>query len=303
MIECLLHGKLFWVNLKNPTPSDIDEVAREFDLSPTLTNDLSAPVPKNYAVLLDGYIKIAVDFPVVKRIDKDHPYEVKFLVSKEGLITVQYEEMEAIDRFRKNFEVVTTLNRAAKHITGSHIFFALLGELYNACSQKLDYVESIMSDIEAEIFNDNERQMVFRIAQTSKKIIAFRHTLFTHEDVHVEARPLFECVFKNGCAKDFDNVENVFDILRHRTNALFDTLDALSDTNFAMLTAKQNEIMKTLTIMAFITFPLTLFTSTFGMNTQTTPIIGQHGDFWIIVGIMIMATICFFIFFKYKKWM
>lgn len=303
MIERLDHGKLFWINLKNPTPSDIEEIGRAYNLSPALTSDLGTPVPKNYAMFIDACIKIAVDFPVVKRLDKDHPYEVKFLVLREGLITVQYEEMEAIDRFRKVFEMVTTLNRTAKHVTGAHLFFALLGELYNACSSKLDYIESIMSNVEAEIFNDNERQMVLRIAQTSKRIIAFRHTLLTHVDVHEEARPLFDLMFKNGYAKDFDNIEKIFGILRHRTNALFDTLDALSNTNFAMLTAKQNEIMKTLTIMAFITFPLTLFTSTFGMNTQTTPIIGSAGDFWIIVGIMVVATICFFAFFKYKRWM
>jgi Mg2+ and Co2+ transporter CorA len=42
-------------------------------------------------------------------------------------------------------------------------------------------------------------------------------------------------------------------------------------------------VMKNLTIMAFITFPLTLLSSLFGMNTHDTPIIGFKGDFWLIL--------------------
>jgi LPXTG-motif cell wall-anchored protein len=55
--------------------------------------------------------------------------------------------------------------------------------------------------------------------------------------------------------------------------------------------------------MAFITFPLTLLSSLFGMNVQSAPIIGSRGDFWIIVGIMIMGAIGFFTYFKRKGWM
>lgn len=56
------------------------------------------------------------------------------------------------------------------------------------------------------------------------------------------------------------------------------------------------------TILAFITFPLTLFTSMFGMNTKTTPLVGRDGDFWIILGAMTVISIGFFAYFRYRKW-
>ena len=91
-------------------------------------------------------------------------------------------------------------------------------------------------------------------------------------------------------------------MLIHRTNMLFETLSAIRDANGAMLNTKQNETIKTLTIMAFITFPLTLFSSMFGMNTTATPILGHPHDFWIIIDIMSGVTVFFFSFFKYKNW-
>jgi magnesium transporter len=61
--------------------------------------------------------------------------------------------------------------------------------------------------------------------------------------------------------------------------------------------------MKTLTIMAFVTFPLTLVSSIFGMNTHYLPIVGLPGDFWIVTGTMLALAICFFLYFKRKGWL
>ena len=85
--------------------------------------------------------------------------------------------------------------------------------------------------------------------------------------------------------------------------ALTSTFDNLRLTNDSLLETKQNSIMKVLTIISFITFPLMLFSSLFGMNTENTPIIGNGLDFWIIIGIMVAVSIVLLIFFKYKKWL
>jgi magnesium transporter len=303
MIERLISGKLTWVNLKNPIAEEVHEVAEEYDIPPSFVGDLLTPVPRNYAHEDDGFIKIAMDFPVVKRIDVEHPYEIKFIIGKQILVTVQYEEMEALDRFKKQFEVLTTLGKTSKKMLGMNLFLSLMNELYSTSSSKLDYVESALADIEAEIFNENERQMVGEIAKTNKRLIAYRHVLRAHEDVFFDAEPLFLKLYDGQYRADFENLRKSYMMLIHRTNTLFETLSAIRDANGAMLTTKQNETIKTLTIMAFITFPLTLFSSMFGMNTEGTPIIGHKYDFWIIVGIMWCVSIFFFSFFRYKKWL
>lgn len=305
MIERFREGKVSFVNIHNPTTEEIHEVMEECHIPPTLMNDVLTPIPRNYVTLLDGVIKMVVDFPVVKRIDVQHPYEVKFLITKNALVTIAYEEMEAIDRFKKQFEVMSVLDTRKKlknHPTSAHLFLALMSELYHTSATKLDYIHSILADIEAEIFNDNEKQMVVDIARTGKKLIAFRHVLRTHEDVLMNLRPLLGSIFKDVIHAELTDLNRTYYLLLSRTNSAFDTLNALRDTNMAMLTTKQNEIMKLFTIMAFITFPLTLFSSMFGMNTEATPIIGHNSDFWIIIGIMLTATVFFFSFFKYKKW-
>ncbi len=302
MVERLKQGTLRWFQLRNPSTEEVQTVLKELDISPMLMTDLTTPVPKNSAVSVDGVIKITLDFPVVKRIDVGHPYEVKFIISKNSLITVQYEEMEGIDRFKRQFEVATTLRKNQKRITGVDLFISIISNIYDSASTKLDYVESRLAEIEDEIFKDNEREMVSSISAVSKKLITFRHIIRSHEDIFREMQPFFIAQYGDTYTRDLQNIQGQFFMLQRHTNTLFETLTALRETNTAMLTTRQNEVIKNLTIMAFITFPLTLLSSMFGMNVTSAPIIGNNGDFWIIVGIMVLAVLAFFSFFKYKGW-
>lgn len=303
MIERFTQGKLVWMNLKNPTTEEVGSAMKELGISPILMTDLTTVVPKNTAIRSDGTIKITLDFPTIKRLEPNKQFEVKFLISKNSLLTVQYEEMEGIDRFKRQFEVTATLKRAQKHHTGGHLFFSLFGNLYESAASKLDYIESKLSDIEAEIFKNNEKHMVFEISMISKKLIAFRHVVHSHDDVFRDLAPLFEHVFGASLNQDLATIQRQYFVLKRRADAQYETLVALRETNTAMLNTKQNEIMKLFTIMAFTTFPLTLFSSMFGMNTEATPIVGHPADFWIIVSIMVTAMIGFFTFFKHKHWM
>jgi magnesium transporter len=303
MIERYSQGKLLWINLKEPTSDEIHEVIEECNIPPALMSDFSSPVPRSGITVQDSAVKITMDFPIVKRTDINFPHEIKFIVTKKYLITAHYEDMEALDRFKKEFEVVSTLHKGSKSATAAHLFVALLERIYEVTMNKLDYATSKLNDIEAEIFNQRERQMVLEISQISKRLIAFRQVIKTHDSILRDATPVFAKLFGASFSERMQNIHTTyFDIVR-RTTAIFETLGELRNTNSELLTTKQNEVMKTLTIMAFITFPLTLMTSVFSMNTTTTPIIGNTGDFWIILGLMSIATICFFVFFKYKKWM
>lgn len=303
MIERLRQGKLLWVNLKNPSSDEVQKVLRDMNIPPTLLSDLTTTVPKNSVQCVENTIKITLDFPVIKNLDIEHQFEVKFIISKNSLLTVQYEEMEAIDRFKRQFEVATTLRKTQKGITGAHLFVSLFSNLYDSSLSKLDYLESQLAAIESNIFKNNEKRMVFEIASISKHLIAFRHTIRGHEDVLLDLSQYMNDIYGEQFSHEMHQIQSQYSMIKHKANSQYETLSALRETNSAMLTTMQNEVIKKLTIMAFITFPLTLFSSMFGMNTTQTPIIGHAGDFWIIVAVMVTAALGFFAFFKRKGWM
>ena len=77
----------------------------------------------------------------------------------------------------------------------------------------------------------------------------------------------------------------------------------LRETNDSLLSTKQNETMKTLTILASVTFPLTLITGIFAMRTTHTPILDNPFDFEIVLGIMLIIVCCMYAFFRKKGWL
>lgn len=302
MIERYTHGKLRWINLKQPSTEEIRTAMIELDMPPLLMSDLSTPIPRNHATCMDSVIKIILDFPTVKVIDIAHPREIKFLIAKHSLLTVQYEEMSGFDHFKRQFEVAATLRKKQTEITGAHIFFSLLNTLYDSTYAKLDYIESLLKNIEMQLIENHKKNLIYEISDVSKKLIAFRHTLRGHEDVFREARPFFDTVYDQAFTTDIEHMHTQYFILIREAQTQFETLIALRESNTALIYTRQNEIMINLTMMAFVTFPLTLLSSLFAIEAVSTPIVGTEHDFWIIVSILFGVGVCFFLFFKRKNW-
>lgn len=305
MIQRFEDTGVTWVDLLSPSPEEIRTVMEEYNVPPELLGDLSGPVPRSETVAAEHAIKVTLDFPMVRRKNVDDvevAQEIKFLITKRTLLTVRYEEAAALHKFGKEFEVLSTLKRAGKGTHGGFLFIALMSALYDELSSKLDYVESRLGFIEQEMFQEHERKMVLEISRTSQTLLTFRQILFSHKEVLDVTEPLLLKMFEKAFSHHIDELEVYYQYLSRRVNALSASLQELRSTNDSLLSAKQNETMKKLTIMAFVTFPLTLVSSIFGMNTAQTPLIGHTYDFWIIIGIMTTIAACLFGYFKFKKW-
>ena len=80
-------------------------------------------------------------------------------------------------------------------------------------------------------------------------------------------------------------------------------LHELRETNNSLLSTKENETMRILTIMALLTFPLALLVSILEIDTVNNPIRHMPYDFWIILGIVIAVGASMYLYFKHKKWL
>lgn len=301
MIERYKQKNRTWIDIMNPSTEEIREVMEEALFPADFANDLTVMVPQSTTAYVKGSLKITLDFPIVRRTDINHPHEIKFIVTKTHLVTIHFEEIEALHRFGKEFEILCVLKNGKQASTTS-LFITMLNYLYDAMYIKLDYLDTKLKDVETEIFNEHEKEMVFELSQISRRLISFKQTIASHENAINRLRTGLGVAFGQTYQKNADNLENHYRHLTRQIYTLDHTLNDLRATNQALLSTKQNETMKIFTILAFITFPLTLFTSLFGMNTKTTPIVGEEGDFWIILGIMFFVSIFFFAYFKYKRW-
>ena len=68
-----------------------------------------------------------------------------------------------------------------------------------------------------------------------------------------------------------------------------------------MISHRQNDVLRILTIFSVIILPLTFITGIFGMNVDF-PGFGGREAFWVIIGVMAATLIGMVGFFRYKRW-
>ncbi|MBU4057378.1 hypothetical protein KJ828_00235, partial [Patescibacteria group bacterium] len=200
-------------------------------------------------------------------------------------------------------EVNSVLEKGEMGEHAGFLFYHMINRIYRFISDEIEYNSAKLKKIEEDIFKGKEKEMVREISETGRVLLDFKQAMIPHGEILKS----FEGIALNFFGKNFTYpaksiMSEQYKIIKNIEKNK-EVLEELRETNNSLLSTKQNEIMKTLTIMAFITFPLTLLASLFGMNTVYNPILGLQNDFWIVIGSMSVLASIFFVFFKYKKWL
>lgn len=303
MLQRYEYQGLTWIDLESPTADELESITQEFELGPILMEELLTPTVKPR---VDAYPECAYavfHFPAIRHTREKTPvYEVDVILGKKYMITVHYEPMDAIDDFSRSFEAATLLSKKQGKIHVGHLLFELAERLYLESESELQSLEDTLQDIEEGIFAGEEKKMVVAISNAGREILAHKRIFANHEETIDTLEQVGVSLLGDSMRHYFKGVAALHYRVHNHVLMLSDTLGELRDTNMALLTTRQNEIMKNLTIVAFVTFPLTLIAGIFGMNTVNTPIVGVEGDFLIILSGMIFLTLVFFTYFKIKRW-
>ncbi len=292
-----------WVDLESPQQEEVQKISSEFALIPQTANELVLPSLKPHVDVQQDYLYLVLHFPARKSASTSMEQEVDFIVGKNFLITVRYEHIDTFHKFAKVFDVNAQLDEDLIGEDAMGVFLALTRKLYRSAEHEIDQVRDDLEDIEEQIFEGHEREMVLALSRAGRDILNFKQAL----DPHQEVLKSLEEVAPSFAGEEYKHrvraLEDVYYRARKHVTRLWQTLNELRETNNSLLSTKQNEVMKIFTILAFVTFPLSLITSVFGMNTRYIPIVGAEYDFWIVMGIMLFVTILMSIYFRRKGWL
>lgn len=292
-----------WIDIYSPTREDVRALLDEYHLHPLIAEELLTPTIRPKVDVYDDFIYLILRFPTISHSHGgETEQEIDFIIGKKVFITAHYGVVDSLEKSHRLFSVSAVLKRCNIGTHAGFLFFAMIKELYENLILELDHVQKELDNIEKNIFIGKEYKMVSQISNVNRKLLHFKKATSQHKGI-LES---LELAGKDFFGADFAYYLRAITGEYYKVSALLesskDSLNELKDTNDSLLTTKTNDIIKTLTVMAFITFPLMLFSSLFGMNADYLPIVGQENDFWIIIGIMALSALLFFVFFKYKKW-
>src|SRR3989344_1098503 len=304
MVSRYTHRHITWVNLSSPTPSEVRDLMSEFDIHPLVAEELLSPSAKPKVEQFHSSLFLILHFPYFDHVAKTANHmEVDFIVGKQFIVTAHYDGENPFRGFERTFEVGSLLDTVTPCDHAGHVFYSMTKALYREVEEMISVFGERLDYVEEKIFAGRERDMVFEISKISRDLLTFTQALNTHRSV-LES---LELAGKRIFGESFGHHLRTLTGLQFRLSALLQghrgSLEELRETNNSMLSTKQNETMKSLTVMAFIALPLTVVTQLFSMNTRYLPIVGIPGDFWIVIGFMALLAICLFVYFRKRDWL
>lgn len=303
MLARYKHGGLTWIDLESPTREEARKVMEEFGLDHFIAEELLLPTTKVRVEARDTYFYLILHFPALRHTHKTLEQEIDFVVGKDFLITTRYDTIDPLHKFSKVFEVDSVVNSEVSDEHAGFLFFSMLRRLYKSVDHEIDFLHSDMTNIEQHIFSGHERGMVRAISRAARDLLNLRQTIEPHRDALRELLPAATSLFGQEYAQYVKSVENDYYRLHNHIMRHTESLHELRETNNSLLSAKENETMRTLTIMAFLTFPLTLFVAIMDMDAVHNPLHGIPYDFWVILGIVVLIAIAMLGYFKHKHWL
>lgn len=294
-----------WVDLEQPTENEIQEIAQEFSMNERLERELLSPTPTPLVVSEGNMTLLVLHFPAHGAEDGiTENQEIDFIVGSHCILTIRYEVVAPLRHLQKLLETQKLVSKQMI-LTTDVLLEILFAHLYTSVHDHTNHIVSHLARIEQDMFDGQERTTIRLISGISREFLHLEAALANQEE------PL-DRFLKALAQRDFPDVsfaERSTRILAERTQVarLIKTHRAvaseLRETNSALLEVRQNEIMKTLTVITFIFLPLELVTFIFSMHALGTPLEENPNAFWIITGSMLLIGVCVTLFSAKKRWL
>jgi len=309
-----LSREAVWVDLCNPSPSEIAAVERAFGMEVPTREEMGEIEASSRLYTENGALVMTA--PILHRATAEIPESgvITFILLSETLVTVRFVDPLAFAVFARRAERNPGLAATAQS--------ALLGLLESITDRLADVLELAQADME----------------QVSRDIFAKRATLGTgaqSREARRKAPDLQETLRRIGRVGDmatkardsllglsriavFLNAQadmkkdikariktltrDIASITDH-AHFLAGKVNFLLDATLGLINIEQNGIIKIFTVAAVAFLPPTLIASIYGMNFDTMPELHWAHGYLLAIGLMILSAIVPMWYFRRRGWL
>ena len=178
----------------------------------------------------------------------------------------------------------------------------MLDDLFDYCFPILDKIGHKLDSLEDDVFEGRSDEVVRDISNAKQEIISYRKIIKPERSTLRLLERHVERFLPEELELYFDDIVDATERIWDMLDNYKEVVEALEDTNESVISHRQNDVLRVLTVFSVIILPLTLITGVFGMNTKF-PGFDTAWAFWTIVGVMAAALVGMLGFFRHKKWL
>jgi len=256
----------------------------EYRIPPAVADELLRPTTRPKADVYENLIYLILHFPVYDISRKvSEPCEVDFIIGKNFIVTAHYKSILPLHELVKSFEVGVLLGENEFAKSAGRLMYLITKKLYDYALRQLDQIHKKIAVIEESIFTGQEKEMVKEISFVQRDVLEFQRAIHAHDTVlksleFADPKILGKDFprFLNSMMSELARVENLLDNSK-------ETIELLRDTNDSLLSDRTNDIMKKLTSVTLITFPVMFVIALFSTSVRSFPLADFSGAFWVML--------------------
>jgi len=297
-----------WINIANPSKKDMDQLGEEYKFHPLDLADCLSLSHRSKVDVYPKYTFIVLLFPIYDRETREiNAAELDIFIGSDYLITIHDDKLDVFNKFFDLFRVTSSVREQYADKSPEKLLYEILNKLFLYVFPMIDHLSHDCDQIEKAIFSGREQKMISEILIIRRNITDFRKIMQVHKNVIKKTI----ISFKENSIYIMKKTDAYFESLVDYTKEIWDTLEnlkerieALQQTNESQISFKLSDIMRILTVISVITFPVTLLATIFGMNTiHAMPFIENQFGFWYVIILMTAIIIGMLAVFKKKGWL
>jgi magnesium transporter len=299
----LTHGGLTWAHLDAPSADEATELAERFGWHPLDLEDVLSKRQRPKVDEYPEYLFAVLHFPVFdKTIQRLNAAELDFFLGQDFLITLPNVELLPVTRLFARCQEDAELRESLFSKGSGYLLYHVLDDLFDYCFPILDKIGHKLDRIEDDMFEGHAEDVVRDLSNVKQEIISYRKIIKPERSTLRVLEGRVQRFLPEDLELYFDDIvdasERIWDLLDNYK----EVVEGLEQTNESVISHRQNDVLRILTVFSVVLLPLTLISGIFGMNVDF-PGEGGHVAFWTVIGLMAVIVLSMIGFFRYTRWL
>jgi magnesium transporter len=305
LVHELSASGLTWVNVVAPDTETAQTLAGRFGWHPLDVEDVVSKRqrPKVDDYEEDGYLFAVLHFPVFDQaVQRLNAAELDIFIGQDYVVTIPNRELLPVTRLFERCQGDERLREQLFARGSGRLLYEILDDLFDYCFPILDKIAHKLDGIEDEMFEGRSEEVVRDLSNVKQEIISYRKIIKPERATLRVLERRVENFLPEELELYFDDIvdaaERIWDLLDNYK----EVVEGLESTNESVISHRQNDVLRFLTVFTVVVLPLTMLTGVFGMNVAF-PGEGTREAFWIIVAALVAILAAMVGFFRWKRWL
>ena len=304
-VRSLTASGLTWLNVVSPGVETATALAERFGWHPLDVEDIVSKRqrPKVDDYEEDGYLFAVLHFPAYdKAIQRLNAAELDIFLGPDFLITLPAVELLPVTRLFARCEDDPALREQLFQKGSGYLLYHVLDDLFDYCFPILDKIGHKLDSIEDDMFEGYAEDVVRDISNAKQEIISYRKVMKPGRTTLRVLERRVDKFLPEELDLYFDDIVDAAERIWDQLDNYKEVVDGLESTNESVISHRQNDVLRVLTIFSVVLLPLTLISGIFGMNVDF-PGFDSKTAFWVIVALMVVVIVGMVAFFRQKRWL